>query len=69
MRVAQGEAARLGYRKLMGRVLADNHDSLRLCQSTGWRIVGTLEKHANRNDGFRDVTLVEYHVVPAAQAE
>lgn len=69
MRVAQAEAARLGYRKLMGRVLADNHDSLRLCQATGWRVVGTLERHAHHGDNFRDVTLVEYHVVPAAQAE
>ena len=69
MRVAQAEAARLGYRKLIGRVLADNHDSLRLCQATGWRIVGTLERHAHLGDSFRDVTLVEYHVVPTAQAE
>ena len=69
MRVAQAEAGRLGYRKLIGRVLADNHESLRLCQATGWRIVGTLERHAHHGDSFRDVTLVEYHVVPAAQAE
>lgn len=69
MRVAQAEAARLGYRKLIGRVLADNHDSLRLCQATGWRIVGVLEKHARHNDSLRDVTLVEYLVPPTAQAE
>ncbi len=69
MRVAQAEAARLGYRKLMGRVLAENHESLRLCSATGWRVVGTLERHAQHSDNFRDVTLVEYHVVPASQAE
>lgn len=69
MRVAQAEAARLGYRKLMGRVLADNHDSLRLCQATGWRIVGTLERHSQHRDGFRDITIVECHVLPASQAE
>jgi L-amino acid N-acyltransferase YncA len=69
MRVAQAEAARLGYRKLLGWVLAENHDSLRLCQATGWRTVGTLEQHARHGESFRDVTLVEYHVTPAAQAE
>lgn len=69
MRVVQAEAARLGYRKLTGRVLADSHDSLRLCQATGWRVVGTLERHARHGDNLRDVTLVEYHVTPAAQAE
>ena len=69
MRVVQAEAARLGYRKLIGRVLAENHDSLRLCQATGWRIVGTLERHAQHGNDFRDVALVEYHVVPGAQAQ
>jgi L-amino acid N-acyltransferase YncA len=69
MRVAQAEAARLGYRKLIGRVLAENHDSLRLCSATGWRVVGTLEQHAQHSDSFRDVTLVEYHVVAASQAD
>jgi L-amino acid N-acyltransferase len=69
MRVAQAEAARLGYRKLIGRVLADNHDSLRLCQATGWRTVGVHEHHARHNDRLCDVTIVEYRVSPTAQAE
>ncbi len=69
MRVAQAEAARLGYRKLIGRVLADNHDSLRLCQATGWRTVGVHEQHARHGDRLRDVSVVEYRVPPAAQAE
>jgi len=69
MRVAQTEAARLGYRKLIGRVLADNHDSLRLCQATGWRTVGLHERHARHGDDLRDVTLVEYLVPPTTQAE
>ncbi len=62
MRVAQTEAARLGYRKLIGRVLADNHDSLRLCQATGWRTVGLHEQHARHGDRLRDVTILEYRV-------
>ena len=40
MRSAQAEASRQGYRKLIGHVLAENRDSLRLCQATGWREVG-----------------------------
>jgi phosphinothricin acetyltransferase len=69
MRVAQAAAARLGYRKLVGRVLADNHDSLRLCQATGWRTVGVHEQHARHGDRLCDVTVVEYVVPPTAQAE
>jgi L-amino acid N-acyltransferase YncA len=69
MRVAQAEAARLGYRKLIGRVLADNHDSLRLCQATGWRTVGLHEQHARHGDRLRDVIVVEYRVPPVSQAE
>ena len=69
MRVAQTEAARLGYRKLMGRLLADNHDGLRLCQATGWRVVGTHEQHARHGDRLRDVVVVEYKVPPVSTAE
>jgi L-amino acid N-acyltransferase len=65
MHTAQAEAARLGYRKLIGRVLADNHNSLRLCQATGWRIVGTHQQHARHGDRLRDVVVLEF-VVPAA---
>jgi len=64
MRVAQTEAARRGYRKLIGRVLSDNEDSLRLCAATGWRVVGVHEKHARHGNRLRDVTVVEY-LVPA----
>ena len=64
MRVAQTEAAGLGYRKLIGRVLSDNEDSLRLCRATGWRVVGVHEKHARHGDRLRDVTVVEY-LLPA----
>jgi phosphinothricin acetyltransferase len=68
MRTAQAEAARLGYCKLVGRVLADNHDSLRLCLATGWRTVGLHEQHARHGDRLCDVTIVEYLIPPAAQS-
>ena len=64
MRVAQTEAARLGYRKLIGRVLSDNEESLRLCKATGWRVVGIHEQHARQGNRLRDVTVVEY-LLPA----
>jgi len=69
MRVAQTEAARLGYRKLIGHVLSENDESLRLCQATGWRIVGRHEQHARHGDRFRDVTVVEYLVPAVPRAE
>lgn len=69
MRVAQTEAARGGYRKLIGRVLSDNQESLRLCKVTGWRVVGTHEQHARHGKRLRDVTVVEYFppIVPRAE--
>jgi phosphinothricin acetyltransferase len=69
MRAVQAEAARLGYRKLIGRVLADSQDTLRLCQATGWRLVGRHEQHARHGDRFRDVIVVEFHVPSAPGAE
>jgi L-amino acid N-acyltransferase YncA len=69
MRVAQTEAARLGYRKLIGRVLAENSDSLRLCQGTGWREVGAYQRHARHGDRLRDVVIVEYQVPAVSAAE
>jgi L-amino acid N-acyltransferase YncA len=65
MRVAQNEAAGLGYRKLIGHVLSDNEESLRLCKATGWRVVGVHEKHARHGNRLRDVILVEY-LIPLA---
>ena len=69
MRVAQTEAARRGYRKLIGRVLADNEESLRLCKVTGWRVVGTHERHARHGSRLRDITVVEYFLPAVARAE
>jgi L-amino acid N-acyltransferase YncA len=69
MRVAQTEAARRGYRKLIGRVLSDNEESLRLCKVTGWRVVGTHEQHARHGNRFRDITVVEYLLPAVPRAE
>jgi phosphinothricin acetyltransferase len=63
MLAIQQEAHKRGYRKLLGRVLAENTDSLRLCRATGFREVGRHENHARSAGKLRDVVLVEY-IVP-----
>jgi L-amino acid N-acyltransferase YncA len=60
MGAIQESAARLGYRKLFGRILAENHDGLLLCRATGWREVGRHTAHARLSDGLHDVTVVEH---------
>jgi L-amino acid N-acyltransferase YncA len=62
MQAIQGEAARLNYRKLIGRLLAENGDSLRLCVSCGWREVGRHIKHDASFEELRDIVVVEYLV-------
>jgi phosphinothricin acetyltransferase len=68
MRAVQAEAGRLGYRKLIGRVLGDSEDTLRLCQATGWRVVGRHEQHARHGERLRDVVVVEFLVPPIPAA-
>lgn len=65
MRALQEAAGKLGYRKLIGRVLAQNQDGLNLCRATGWREVGRHSAHTRLNDGLHDVALVEY-VIPSS---
>ncbi len=60
MRAVQEAAGKLGYRKLIGRILAQNQDGLVLCRATGWRDVGRHSIHTRLNDGLHDVMLVEY---------
>ena len=67
MRGIQKVAAGLGYRKLIGRLLAENRDGLLLCRATGWREVGRHSEHAQLNDGLHDVIVVE-HSISAAPA-
>ena len=59
MRALQENAASLGYRKLVGRILAENQDGLQLCRATGWREVGRHAAHSRLGDGFHDVVVVE----------
>ena len=60
MRAVQEAAGKLGYRKLIGRILVQNQDGLNLCRATGWREVGRHSSHVRLEDGLRDVMLVEY---------
>jgi len=69
MRGIQEAAAGLGYRKLIGRLLAENRDGLLLCRATGWREVGRHSAHAQLNDGLHDVIVVEHLIssLPASR--
>lgn len=62
MRALQENAASLGYRKLVGRILAENQDGLQLCRATGWREVGRHVAHSRLDNGFHDVVVVEFLV-------
>src|SRR5580704_7657717 len=64
MRALQEAAGKLGYRKLIGRILVQNQDGLNLCRATGWREVGRHSAHVRLDNGLRDVMLVEY-LIPA----
>jgi L-amino acid N-acyltransferase len=68
MRAVQEHAAGLGYRKLIGRILVENHEGLNLCRATGWREVGRHTAHARLHDGLHDVVLVEY-IFPTEPAQ
>ena len=65
MRAIQEAAGKLGYRKLIGRILATNQDGLVLCRATGWREVGRHSAHAHLNGEFHDVMIVEY-LIPSS---
>ena len=57
LRAIQESAGRLGYRKLIGRILVENRDGLLLCRATGWREVGRHSAHARLNGTLHDVML------------
>jgi L-amino acid N-acyltransferase YncA len=52
-------AAQAGFWKLVSRIFTENHASLRLCRSLGFRQVGTYEKHGQLDGVWRDVVIVE----------
>lgn len=64
MRAIQETAGKLGYRKLMGRILLENRDGLLLCRAMGWREVGRHSAHVRLHDGPHDVMLVECPIPP-----
>jgi L-amino acid N-acyltransferase YncA len=65
MRAVQETAGKLGYRKLVGRVLVQNQDGLNLCRATGWREVGRHMAHTKLSGALQDVMVVE-HLLPAS---
>ena len=64
LRATQEAAAKLGYRKLVGRILAENRDALLLAHAAGWREVGRHTAHARLGDGLHDVMIVEFPITP-----
>lgn len=48
-----------GYHKLVGRLIATNQPSRRLCRSLGFREVGLHEKHGRLRSHWVDVVVVE----------
>jgi phosphinothricin acetyltransferase len=53
------EAARRGYWKIIGLLLADNEQSIAFTQASGARVVGTLRNHARLDGRWRDVVIIE----------
>jgi phosphinothricin acetyltransferase len=64
-------APTFGYWKLVGMILSDNDAGLRLAHRHGFCTVGTHQAHATLNGQWRDVTLVERHLVidPSAHSD
>jgi phosphinothricin acetyltransferase len=52
-------AQQAGYWKLVSRIFPENHASLALVHSLGFREVGTYEKHGKLDGIWRDVVIVE----------
>jgi L-amino acid N-acyltransferase YncA len=53
------EAERRGFHKLLGKLFATNEPSMRLVERSGFRVVGTHERHGRLDGEWRDVILVE----------
>jgi phosphinothricin acetyltransferase len=48
-----------GFWKLVSRIFVENHASIALCRSIGFRVVGTYERHGQLDGVWRDVVIVE----------
>ena len=62
-RIAMGAlidaAEKAGFWKLLSRVFPENHASLNLMRSMGFREAGVYEKHGKLDGEWRDVVIVE----------
>jgi L-amino acid N-acyltransferase YncA len=61
-----GEAARLGYWKLVSGIFPFNAASRALCRACGFREVGTYQKHSRLDGRWLDVVIVE-RLIPENQ--
>jgi len=52
-----------GFWKLVSRVFPENHASRALTKSLGFREVGVYEKHGRLDGEWRDVVIVERHLL------
>jgi phosphinothricin acetyltransferase len=55
-----------GLWKLVSRIFPENHASLALCRSLGFREVGTYRRHGRLDGAWRDVVIVELLLGEAA---
>jgi phosphinothricin acetyltransferase len=53
------EAARRGYWKIVGLLLADNARSIAVAEAAGARVVGMFRRHAQLEGRWRDVVVIE----------
>lgn len=59
MQALVSAARHAGFEKLVSRVFVENISSRRLLRSVGFREVGVYERHAQLDDVWRDVVIVE----------
>jgi L-amino acid N-acyltransferase YncA len=62
------EAKRLGFHKLLGKLLTTNEASVRLVRRCGFREVGVHRAHGRLDGEWRDVVLVELLLGEAARS-
>lgn len=62
------EAPAFGYWKLVGMILPENAAGLALARGAGFRVVGTHRAHGRLRGAWRDVTVVERHLVLPPEA-
>jgi len=60
MRAIQSVAREKGFYKIIGRIIATNEASRKLCHAAGWKEVGIHEKHGKLAGEWHDVVLMEY---------